>query len=315
VARFLIRRATTLFVTILLVTFFIFVIVEVGSSVSPCRRILGQFALDNQVRLCDHRLGFDKPLPVRYLNFLKDAATLDFGVSTYADQRTLDAIAPKLKNTLILAGTAFVIIMPLALLLGIISALNEGRLLDRIIALSTLTATSIPEIATGVFLLAVFVSWFHLFPAVSVLPPGETLLGHPEFLVLPVLTLTLIEVGYVARITRASMLDVLDSAYVRTAYLKGLSYRRIVFKHALRNALMAPIAVIMLHVNWLIGGLVVVEVIFGYNGLGRFLLGAALQRDVFGIEGATLVLFLVAVGSQLFADIVYTLINPRVRFA
>lgn len=313
--RFLLRRAGTLLVTLVLVTMLVFFVVEIASPVSVCRRILGQFATDVQVRDCDHRMGFDKPLPVRYIKFAEHAATLDFGVSTLTDQRVLDAIAPRLRNTLLLAGIAFVVIMPLALLLGIISALNEGRILDRIIALTTLTATSIPEIATGVFLLAIFVGWLHLLPGVTVIPPGESLLQHPQFFVLPVLTLTLIEVGYVARITRASMIDVLDSAYVRTAYLKGLSYRKIVFRHALRNALMAPIAVIMLHVNWLIGGIVVTEVIFGYPGLGRFILGAALQRDVFGIEGATLVLVLVAVGSQLVADIVYTLLNPRVRFA
>ena len=147
------------------------------------------------------------------------------------------------------------------------------------------------------------------------IPPGETLLENPQFFVLPVLTLTLIEVGYVARITRASMLDVLDSPYIRTAYLKGLSYWKIVVRHALRNALLAPIAVIMLHVNWLIGGIVVVEYIFGYDGLGRFILGAALRRDVFGLEAATMILVIIAVGTQLIADVLYTFLNPRIRFA
>ncbi len=213
------------------------------------------------------------------------------------------------------AAIAFVVIMPIAVLLGIVSALKEGRLLDRVIALSTLTATSIPEIATGIFLLVIFVGWLGVLPGATVIPPGETLLQNPEFFVLPVLTLTLIEVGYVARITRASMIDVLDSQYIRTAYLKGLSYWKIVGRHALRNALLAPIAVIMLHVNWLIGGVVVVEAIFGYPGLGRFILGAALSRDVFGVEAATMILVVIAVGTQLVADILYTFLNPRIRFA
>jgi peptide/nickel transport system permease protein len=314
-SRFILRRLGTLGITLILVSVMVFLIVEVASPVSVCRRNLGQFATDEQVALCDHRLGLDRPLPVRYFEFLKNAVTLDFGVSTLTDERVLDSVVPRLGRTLMLAGIAFIVIMPLAVVLGILSALNEGRLMDRVIAISTLTATSIPEIATGIFLLVVFVGWLGWLPGATVIPAGDSLLQHPSFFVLPVLTLTLIEVGYVARITRASMIDVLDSQYIRTAYLKGLSYWKIVVRHALRNALLAPIAVIMLHVNWLIGGIVVTEVIFGYPGLGRFILSAALQRDVFGLEAATMILVLVAVGTQLIADIAYTFLNPRIRFA
>ena len=313
--RFILRRIGTLLVTLVLVSIMVFLIVEVASPVSVCRRQLGQFATDQQVAACEERLGLNRPLPVRYADFAKDAITLDFGVSTLTDEPVMDSIAPRLGNTLLLAGLAFVVIMPLAVLLGIISALKEGRLLDRVIAVSTLTATSIPEIATGIFLLVIFVGWLNVLPGATVIPAGESLLENPKFFILPVLTLTLIEVGYVARITRASMIDVLDSQYIRTAYLKGLSYWKIVFRHALRNALLAPIAVIMLHVNWLIGGIVVVEVIFGYPGLGRFILGAALNRDVFGVEAATMLLVVIAVGTQLVADVLYTFLNPRVRFA
>jgi peptide/nickel transport system permease protein len=312
--RFILTRLGTLLITLLLVSIFVFLVVEVLSDVSVCRRLLGQFATDAQVAACDTRLGLDRPLPVRYFDFLGGALTLDFGVSTFAQQPVIDAILPKLGNTLLLAGIAFAVVMPLALLLGIISALNEGRTLDRVISVTSLTATSIPEIATGIFLLVIFVGWLGVLPGATVIPPGDSILEHPKFFVLPVLTLTLIELGYVARITRASMVEVLDSAYVRTAVLKGLSYRKIVFRHALRNALMAPIAIIMLHVNYLIGGVVVVEVIFGYPGLGRFILDTALNRDVFAIEAAALFLVIVAVGSQFIADIAYTFLNPRVRF-
>ncbi len=314
-SHFILRRLGTLRITLILVSLMVFLIVEVASPVSVCRRNLGQFATDEQVTLCEQRLGLDRPLPVRYGEFVKNAVTLDFGVSTLTDEPVLDSVLPRLGNTLMLAAIAFIVIMPLAVVLGIISALKEGRVLDRVIAISTLTATSIPEIATGIFLLVIFVGWLGVLPGATVIPSGESLLQNPKFFVLPVLTLTLIEVGYVARITRASMIDVLDSQYIRTAYLKGLSYWKIVMRHALRNALLAPIAVIMLHVNWLIGGIVVVEVIFGYPGLGRFILGAALNRDVFGLEAATMILVLIAVGTQVLADILYTFLNPRIRFA
>ena len=134
-------------------------------------------------------------------------------------------------------------------------------------------------------------------------------------LVLPVLTLTLIELGYVLRITRASMVEVMKTNYIRTAVLKGLPQRRIIMKHALRNALMAPITIITLHINWLVGGIVIVEVLFGFPGMGRYVLDAALFKDVFAIEASAMVLVVIAVGSQLFADIIYTYLNPRIRYS
>ena len=133
-------------------------------------------------------------------------------------------------------------------------------------------------------------------------------------LVLPVLTLTLIELGYVLRITRASMVEAMKTPYIRTAFLKGLPFWQVVFKHALRNALIAPITVIMLHVNWLLGGIVIVEVVFGYPGLGRYLLDSALYKDINALEAGAMILVTVAVGTQLIADIAYTFLNPRIRY-
>jgi peptide/nickel transport system permease protein len=153
------------------------------------------------------------------------------------------------------------------------------------------------------------------------LVPGATVFGEsapwerPDMLILPVLTLTLIELGYILRITRASMVEVMKSPYIRTAYLKGLPYLRIIFKHAVRNALMAPITVIMLHVNWLMGGIVIVEVVFGYPGLGKYLLDSAMFKDINGLEAGAMILVLLAVGTQLVADIIYTFLNPRIRYA
>jgi peptide/nickel transport system permease protein len=144
---------------------------------------------------------------------------------------------------------------------------------------------------------------------------SSAIFEKPAMLVLPVATLTLIELGYVLRMTRASMVEVMSTAYIRTAFLKGLPYRRIVYKHALRNAMMAPITVIMLHVNWLLGGIVVVEVIFGFPGLGSFLLSSTLYKDTFAIQAGAMLMVMLAVGTQLVADIIYTFLNPRIRYA
>jgi peptide/nickel transport system permease protein len=199
--------------------------------------------------------------------------------------------------------------------LGLIAGLNEGKFIDRLLSTSSLVATAMPEFASGVFLILIFSTWLNLVPGAVVVSNDAAILENPKMLVLPVLTLTLVELGYVLRITRASMVEVMRTNYIRTAVLKGLPRFRIVFQHALRNALMAPITVIILHVNWLVGGIVVVEALFGYPGLGRYVLEAALFKDIFAIEAAAMVLILIAVGTQLFADLIYTYLNPRIRFA
>jgi peptide/nickel transport system permease protein len=134
-------------------------------------------------------------------------------------------------------------------------------------------------------------------------------------LIMPVLTLMLVDIGYVARMTRASMAEVMSSGYVRTAILKGLPYRRVIVRHALRNALLAPITVILLHINWLMGGIVVVESLFGFHGFGKMMLDASLNKDVAVIEAGALVAIAIAVGTQLLADLLYTALNPRIRLA
>jgi peptide/nickel transport system permease protein len=207
------------------------------------------------------------------------------------------------------------VVMPLALALGLVAGLNEGRWIDRVLTLGGLVTTATPEFVSGTLLVLVLSQWLGLFPGAVVLTDQNALFSNPRMLVLPVLTLTLAELGYVLRITRSSMVEVMRTNYIRTAVLKGLPRWRIVFRHALRNALMAPITVIMLHVNWLVGGIVIVESVFGFPGLGSYILDAALFKDVYVIEAATMALILVAVGTQLLADIVYTFLNPRIRFA
>lgn len=252
--------------------------------------------------------------PAQYIPLQKGLLRGDPGVSFLTRRPVAETLVPRLINTLILAGLAFVVVMPLALGLGLLAGLNEGRLLDRFLSVSSLMATATPEFASGIFLILIFSSWLGWLPGAVVVTSDAGLFANPLMLVLPVVTLTLIELGYILRITRASMVEVMRTNYIRTATLKGLPQRQIVLKHALRNALLAPITVIILHVNWLIGGIVVVETLFGYPGLGRYVMEAALFKDVFAIEAATMVLVVIAVTTQLFADVIYTYLNPRIRY-
>jgi peptide/nickel transport system permease protein len=239
----------------------------------------------------------------------------DPGESVRSRQAVGPELLRRLRNSGILAALAFVVVMPLALLLGIIAGLNEGKPIDRILSVLGLMTTSSPNFATGVLLILLFSVGLGLLPGATVFTSSTTIFERPKMLVLPVMTLTLIELGYVLRITRASMAEVMEKPYIRTAFLKGLPYRRIVFRHALRNALIAPITVIMLHVNWLMGGIVVVEAIFGFPGLGTYLLASALYKDVFAIEAGAMLMVVLAVGTQLVADVIYTFLNPRIRYA
>ena len=252
--------------------------------------------------------------PQEYIPLQKGLLRGDPGKSLRTGRPVSDLLFKRLRNSLVLAGLAFVIVMPLALVLGLIAGLNEGKPLDRILSIGGMMFSVSPEFATGIFLILIFAFWLELVPGATVF--GEDApWQRPEMLILPVLTLTLIELGYVLRITRASMADVMKAPYIRTAFLKGLPRRRVVTKHAIRNALMAPITVIMLHVNWLLGGIVVVEVIFGYPGLGSYLLDSALFKDFNAIEAGAIILVAVAVSTQLLADVIYTFLNPRIRYA
>lgn len=238
----------------------------------------------------------------------------DPGISYRTRRPVAPTLIRRLRNSLTLALIAFVFIMPIALVLGIVSGLNEGRPTDRTISLASLITTSVPEFVTGVLLILVFSFWLQILPGATVYTSDVAPWQEPQKLILPVLTLTLVEVGYVARMTRASMIEVTNAPYIRTAYLKGLPKWRVVVKHSIRNALMAPITVIMLHVNWLIGGIVVVESVFGYPGLGMYLLDSALFKDVNAIQAGAMVMVALAVTTQLVADIIYTFLNPRIRY-
>jgi peptide/nickel transport system permease protein len=253
--------------------------------------------------------------PAKYIPLQRGLLRGDPGKSVRTRQPVSQDLSVRLRNSLILAGLAMVVVVPLALFMGLLAGINEGKAVDRVLSLLGLITTSSPEFVTGAFLILIFSVWLGVLPPATVYTSDTAIFEQPEMLVLPVTTLVLIELGYVLRITRASMVEVMKTAYVRTAFLKGLPYWRIVFKHVVRNALMAPITVIMLHVNWMIGGIVVVETVFGFPGLGAYLLASAMYKDIFAIEAGAMVMVIIAVATQLVADVVYTFLNPRIRYA
>jgi peptide/nickel transport system permease protein len=252
--------------------------------------------------------------PQKYIPLRKGLLRGDPGESLQYGRPVAVTLVPRIRNTLVLAGAAFAVVMPLALLLGILAGINEGKLLDRIISITGLALTATPEFVSGIFMILIFGIWLKVVPAVTIFTSANAIFKDPTLLALPVLTLTAVELGYVARMTRASMVEVMDSAYIRTAIIKGMPKWRVVVRHALRNALMAPITIIMLHVNWLVGGIVVVEVIFGYPGLGGYIFDSAIFGDFNAVEAAAMVTVAIAIITRLLGDLAYTMLNPRIRY-
>ena len=296
----------------LVISILVFFIAEVV-PIDPARSALGRYASQIKIDELREKMGLDRPVVVRYADWITSALQGDFGESIHFRRPVGDLIAVRLGRSLTLAALGFAFMIPIGLALGCIAGIYEGKLLDRIISLTGSLFVSIPPFASGIFLIVIFALWLRWLPGASIPDPDESFLESFPKLILPMLALSFDEIGYLTRFTRVSMAEVMDSDYIRTAMLKGLSRRKVIFRHALRNALIAPFTAIMLHVNWLIGGVVVVEVLFNYPGLGRLLLDAALRNDITLLEGGTLVLTFVAVSSQVIGDIGIYLMNPRIR--
>ena len=333
--RFIALRLAALVLTLLAASFLIFAVTEFSPG-DVARKTLGPYALQEQVDGLYRRLHLNDPLPVRYVRWLgvllgliddplqDPALKLDFsdprgkryfgnfGYSTLYKAPVNDIIWDRLSNTALLAGLAFALIVPLSLIAGILAGMREGSRLDRTISVAGIVFTSIPEFASGVFFTAIFVVGLGWLPGTSPLNrnAGWSIAAQ---LVLPVAVLVLYDSGYVARMVRGSMAEVMNKPFIRTAILKGLRRREVILHHAIRNAMIAPFTVILLQINFLISGVVVTEMVFAYPGFGRMLLEASLFGDIQLIEAATLIALTVAVSTQLISDIGYMLLNPQIR--
>jgi peptide/nickel transport system permease protein len=218
-----------------------------------------------------------------------------------------------LLNSMKLAAVAFVMVVPVGILGGVIAALNVNRPLDRIISLGGLSATVLPEFVTGIVLILVFGIWLKWLPISATWPDGSGFFTQLYYLILPALPLFLVLFGYIARMARAGMIEALDSDYTRTAVLKGLPWPTVIWRHVLRNALTPTITVIATQTGYLIGGLVVVEMLFRYQGIGSLILTAARGKDFPVLESGILTIGIVYAVATLAADLLYSVLNPRIR--
>ncbi len=311
--RFIVNRFGSMVVTMLVISILVFFIAEVV-PVDPARNALGRYATEEAVQDLREKMGLDRPAPLRYLSWLTGIFRGDFGKSIHFQRPVSQLVGARLKRSLALASLGFAFMIPTGLLLGSIAGVNEGKFIDRILSIMGSIFVSVPAFAGGIFMIVIFALWLDWLPGASIPDPEDTVGEFLIKLALPIFTLALDEIGYLTRLMRVSSAEVMDSDYVRTAVLKGVHKEGVIRRHVFRNAMIAPFTAIMLHVNWLIGGVVVVEVLFNYPGLGSLLLEASLRNDIILLMGGTLVLTFVAVATQAVADLGVYFLNPRLRF-
>jgi len=310
-ARFAAKHLVFLLLTLSVVSFLVFTLNEFSPG-AVARKELGAYATPEQVDLLTRQLGLDRPVVVRYAEYVGKIARGDLGYSARFKAPVKDVIGKHLRNTALLAMLAFACIVPFSMLLGITAGMRESSRLDRAILIFSTVMASIPEFALGVFLASVFVVWLGWLPGTATLVAGGGWSVGAQ-LVLPVAVIALFDSGYVISMIRASMIEVMQRPYIRTAVLKGLPFRDVILRHAVRNAMITPITVILLQINYLVAGVVVVETVFAYPGFGRMMLEAALFKDIALIEAGALVAVFLAVVTNILGDLAYMLLDPRIR--
>lgn len=323
--RLILPRLALAVITLFTVSLIIFWAVEFLPG-DTATRILGRDATPERVQALRQQLHLDDPSWMRYWRWLSNVARGDFGESLVSNvpasvasaggrqrRAVADMILPRLRNTLILAAFALVLYIPLSLLLGIVTALYRERFFASALSAAILVGTAIPEFVVGILLLLTFAVVLPLFPPLALIDRARTPLEVIYALTLPAVTLTLAMTAYAVRMMQSSLISVLESDYVRMATLKGLSRARVIFYHALPNALGPALRVTVLNVAWLIGGVVLVEFIFNFPGLGQSLVDSIRLLDTPVIEAIALILASVYILANLGADLVAAALNPRLR--
>jgi peptide/nickel transport system permease protein len=312
-SRYILKRLGLTVITLVIVSFVVFA----ASQLLPGdvgRTILGPYASQQQVDQLDHSLGTDKALPVRYWNWASDFVRGDWGVSPVQNTDVRPLVLNRLKNSLILGAFAMILIVPFSIFMGVMAALNYGKTLDRVISITGLSFIALPEFVVGVILIVIFAVQLGWFPTSSQVPGSDPVDWFRQLL-LPSIPLGFVLFGYISRMARTGTVDALQANYTRTAILKGLPRRHVVLRHVVRNSMLPTITVVSVQVGYLVGGLVVVETLFAYPGIGQLTLESATGHDLPTLEACVLMIAIIYCVANFLADLAYGLLNPRVRLA
>jgi len=313
-ASIIIRRLGSLLATLVIMSFIIFMLVEIMPG-DVAQMILGQSATEEAVTALREARGLNDPVLQRYGRWISGVAVGDLGESVYMQGVAINSILwRRVGHSMVLALTAFLLFVPLSIFFGVLAGVKEKKPTDSVVSFFGLATMALPEFVSGVMLISIFAVQLDWFPIVSVIPIGESLFENLNIVVLPALSITLVMFGYISRMQRSSMIQVMNSDYVRAAILKGMPRNYVIFRHALKNALLPTITIIGMNMGWLFGGLVVVETLFGFPGMGSLLMTAIKTRDVPLIEACVLLITVIYSLSTMVTDIMYSYLNPRIRF-
>ena len=311
--KFISKRLFNMVITLFVASIIIFVLTEIMPG-DVAQMILGQYATEESLEALRAQLGLDQSPLVRYVDWIWGVMHGDLGTSLSMQGVSVSSLLLRRgRNSLFLAVAATIFLVPLSLFLGVIAGLKEGSWWDHLISTSSIIALSLPSFISGTFLMMIFAVWLKVVPAMSSIEPGANLFNVFPKLILPIVTVSLVLLGYVARMVRSSVIDASHSDYARTATLKGLPKLKVVW-HILRNALMPTVTVIAMYLGWLIGGLVIVETLFAYPGLGRLVYTAIQRQDIPLIQASVLLTSAVYLLLNLASDIIYTFLDPRIKY-
>lgn len=312
--RYIAQRLVTALIVVLGVTFTVFLIIQLVPG-DPARVILGVQANEENVAAIRERLGLNEPFLVQYGSWLANAARGDLGKSLITGQDVTPQIRQRLPATLELAAFALIIGLIIAIPAGIISALKPGSVIDVFASVGSQVGVAIPDFWLGIMLILLFSLTLGWLPARGYTPMSESFSGWLEHIILPAITLGIISGAIQTRFVRSAMLEVLNENYIRTGHAKGLSARRVITRHALPNAMITIVTVIGLQITALLSAVVVVEVVFGWPGLGRLALDAVLDRDYPLLQGTVLVMAVLLTMVNLGVDLLYFVVDPRIEYA
>jgi peptide/nickel transport system permease protein len=310
--RALSARVASLLLTLWLVSALVFLAGQVLPG-DVARVMLGPFADAQAVAALNRELGADQPVLVQYWRWFSAALAGDFGTSLSMRAPVGPFVLASLGRSAALAGIILLLLVPLGVGAGVVAGLNQGRLVDRLIVLAGVSFGIVPDFVSGLLLLLVFGLWLSWLPITGAAPEGAGFWTSFYYLILPALPLVLNLAGYLARMTRAGVIEALAADYTRTAILKGLDRRQVIVRHVLPNALTPTIAVLATQSGYMLGGLVVIEALFGIQGLGNLVLNAAKSRDFPMLEAGVLVMAAIFVLSAAMGDLVQALLDPRQR--
>jgi len=306
------RRLALGVLTIVLVSGIIFGGVQALPGDS-CTAYLGRAAQGQRLDNCRRDFGLERPALTRYVKWTLGAVRGDFGVSLKGKKPISETVSTRFRNTVILGATASIIGVPLAILLGIIAALWRDRLPDLWVSTAAIFAMTIPEFVSSTVLILIFSVWLGWLPGIVITRPDAPLFEFLSDIILPIVVLAFVMTAHILRMVRTSVIDVMASDYVQMAQLKGVPYWQMVFKHVLPNALLPTINLVALTIAWLLGGTLVIEVVFNYPGLGRLMLQAIFFRDLAVVQAIALILATLYIGLNLFADLLTLVANPKLR--